>query len=136
MDEARRQTVRRRAQDRCEYCQLRQEHYLLWRHQLEHIVPRKHHGSDDVENLALACVRCNLSKSSNLSGIDTMTGEVIQLFNPRIQIWKEHFQIVGSLIVGRTPCGRATVDVLNMNEVERLRLRNQLLENGELDMLV
>ena len=61
-----RQRVRSRANERCEYCKLRQEHCSLWRNQIEHIVALKHHGSDELENLALACVRCNLGKSSNL----------------------------------------------------------------------
>ena len=63
MDAETRRTVRERADDRCEYCQLRQEHAQLWRHQIEHVIPRKHRGTDDPDNLAWTCVRCNLSKS-------------------------------------------------------------------------
>lgn len=29
---------------------------------LEHIVPKNHGGSDDVDNLAIACARCNAEK--------------------------------------------------------------------------
>ena len=29
---------------------------------IEHIIPRHHGGTDDVENLALACARCNTEK--------------------------------------------------------------------------
>ena len=29
---------------------------------LEHIVPRNHGGTDDLENLAIACARCNSEK--------------------------------------------------------------------------
>ncbi len=133
MDEATRQAVRARGDERCEYCRLRQTHSLMWRHQIEHIVPRKHRGSDDLNNLALACVRCNLGKSSNLSGIDPLSGEVVLLFNPRLQNWHEHFEFHEATIVGKTPWGRASVCVLNMNESQRLRLRFQLLENNELD---
>ncbi|MCA9047751.1 MAG: HNH endonuclease [Planctomycetaceae bacterium] len=132
MDDVTREHVRQRAGYRCEYCRLRQEHYSLWRHQIEHIIPRKHHGDDDVGNLALACIRCNLGKSSNLSGIDSDTGEIVALFHPRNQQWDDHFAYDGHVIVGRTPTGRVTADVLNMNEPERLRLRRHLLENGEL----
>jgi hypothetical protein len=32
---------------------------------IEHIVPRSMGGSNDIENLALACYRCNTIKSSN-----------------------------------------------------------------------
>lgn len=128
-----RQQVRARAGNRCEYCRLRQEHYSLWRHQIEHIIAIKHHGSDDLENLALACVRCNLGKSSNLSGLDQQTKQVVELFHPRSDKWSDHFRYDGAQIVGETATGRVTVDVLNMNEPERLRLRERLLMNGELD---
>lgn len=133
MDQKTRHSVRQRADDRCEYCRLRQEHALLWRHQIEHIVPIKHGGTDDLDNLAWTCVRCNLSKSSNLSGIDTGTGRVVELFNPRTQNWPDHFAFRGPEILGITPTGRATVDVLNMNEPKRLELREELLDNAELE---
>jgi len=77
--------------------------------------------------------RCNLSKSSNLSGIDIETGQTVVLFNPRTQIWSEHFAYSDAEIIGLTPTGRATVAVLNMNEPRRLQLRQELLELGELD---
>ena len=125
--------VRVRAGNRCEYCRLRQEHYRLWHHQIEHVIPRKHRGSNDESNLALACVRCNLGKSSNLSGIDDDSDEVVTLFNPRTQDWFAHFAFEDARIIGITPTGRATVAVLNINEDERLQLRTELLFNGELD---
>ena len=133
MDHETRQFVRQRAEDRCEYCRLRQEHAPLWRHQIEHIIAVKHGGSDDLDNLAWTCVRCNLSKSSNLSGIDKVTGQVVKLFNPRTQSWLDHFAYRGAEILGLTPTGRATVAVLNMNEPKRLELREELLDNAELD---
>ena len=133
MDRQLRDLVRDRAGNRCEYCRLRQEHYRLWRHQIEHVIPRKHRGSDDENNLALSCVRCNLGKSSNLSGIDNDSGEIVTLFNPRTQNWFEHFAFENARIIGITPTGRATVAVLNINEDERLQLRIELLLNGELD---
>jgi 5-methylcytosine-specific restriction endonuclease McrA len=33
---------------------------------LEHILPRHHGGTDDIENLALACERCNVQKGYRL----------------------------------------------------------------------
>ncbi|MHB8974844.1 MAG: HNH endonuclease [Pirellulaceae bacterium] len=133
MESEKRYTVKKRAGDRCEYCRLRQQHALLWHHQIEHIVPLKHGGTHDVDNLALACVRCNLSKGPNLSGIDAVTGQVVVLFDPRRQDWDDHFAYEGAKIVGLTPSGRATVATLNMNETRRLDLREELLRNGELE---
>jgi len=133
IDSALRTHVRQRAGERCEYCHLRQEHSSFWHLQIEHIVPKKHDGTDDDENLALACARCNLGKSSNLTRIDSETGDIVLLFNPRKQDWVEHFAFRGAEIVGLTPTGRATVHVLNMNEPNRLRLRAELLAAEELD---
>ena len=67
MDATVRDLVRRRAGDRCEYCQLKQEHLPFATFHLEHIIPRKHGGTDAPANLALACDRCNASKGEYAS---------------------------------------------------------------------
>ena len=90
---------------------------------MEHIVPRKHGGGDQDQNLALACIDCNLAESSNLAGIDPLTGQTVSLFNPRTQQWKEHFLWNGALLKGLTPVGRTTIRVLNVNEDERQQVR-------------
>ena len=74
MDAELRAAVRERAGERCEYCQRRQADSPLIPLQIEHVVPRKHGGSDQLENLALACAECNLHKGSNLTGIDPESG--------------------------------------------------------------
>ena len=131
MDAGMRDFVRRRADDRCEYCLLRQEHSELTHH-IEHIVAKQHGGSDDVDNLALACHRCNLRKGPNLTGIDLMSGEMVPLFHPRREQWAGHFMFRGVRIEGLTPVGRATVHVLGMNDTRRLELRSELLSENEL----
>ena len=123
MDRRMRERVRDRAGDRCEYCLLPQEHSPVARLQIEHIIPRKHGGGDSDQNLALACIDCNLAKSSNLSGIDLETGHTVVLFNPRTQSWDDHFAWDGMSIVGLTETGRATIRILNMNTEDRLRVR-------------
>jgi len=129
MDAATRDLVRVRAGNRCEYCLIHQDHVELIHH-VEHIVARKHGGSDDPSNLALACERCNLFKGSDLTGIDPATGQVERLFHPRSQEWAVHFQLRGPMIVGLTPTGRATVRVLSMNAGQRLQLRAALIAAG------
>lgn len=126
---ATRELVRRRANDRCEYCLLRQENSRL-AHHLEHIIAKKHGGRDSPDNLALSCHRCNLRKGSNLSGIDPAGNDVVPLFHPRHDDWREHFQVLGLAIQGITPIGRATVQVLAMNDARRLELRSELLAQG------
>lgn len=81
------------------------------RFHVDHIIAEQHGGSDDFENLALCCSRCNYSKGPNLSGIDPSSGSIVPLFNPRTESWHDHFELHGALIIGRTPTGRATVRV-------------------------
>jgi hypothetical protein len=123
MDSRTKQLVRDRAGNCCEYCGLGQDQSPLASLQIEHVRPRKHGGNDSIENLALACIDCNLSKGSNLTGIDPATSAVTELFNPRLQHWSEHFERHGAYIVGRTSIGRTTVAVLNMNSDDQVALR-------------
>ena len=67
MDNATRELVRSRAGLRCEYCRLAQRRAELTHH-IEHIVAKQHGGSDQVDNLALACHRCNLTEGAELDG--------------------------------------------------------------------
>lgn len=132
MDAAIRQLVQRRARDRCEYCQLPQT-AVEARFHVEHILASQHQPNepDDSTNLALACSRCNLQKGPNLSSIDPLTSEIVSLFHPRRSAWHEHFALVDSEIVGLTACGRATVQLLQMNARRRVELRASLIANGE-----
>jgi 5-methylcytosine-specific restriction endonuclease McrA len=57
--------VRRRAQGCCEYCRLHQEFDSL-PHHIDHIIARKHQGTDEEENLCLACANCSLAKGSGM----------------------------------------------------------------------
>ena len=131
MDGAARNFVRQRAENRCEYCLLSQKHSELTHH-IEHIIAKQHGGSDDVDNLALACHRCNLRKGPNVTGIDPATGEIVALFHPRRDEWPRHFRFNGPHIEGVTPSGRATVRVLALNDARRLELRAELIAHGEL----
>jgi hypothetical protein len=132
MNEATREFVRERAGDRCEYCQLHQEHLPFAPFHLEHIIPRKHGGNDDPANLALACFHCNSHKGPNLSGIDPVSGDVVALFHPRRQAWGQHFAFLNFEVIGLTPTGRATAQVLEMNAPDRIKLRQELKSRGTL----
>jgi hypothetical protein len=131
MDAGVRRFVRERAGGRCEYCRLHPRNSELLHH-IEHVLARQHGGSDDIDNLALACHRCNLDKGPNLSGVDPLTGSVAILFHPRRDRWSEHFAFRGKYLEGLTPSGRATAEVLALNDPRRLELRQELLRLGEL----
>jgi hypothetical protein len=123
MNVSTRQLVRERAGNRCEYCQLSQELSPLATLQVDHIIPRKHHGTDHPDNLALSCIDCNLHKGSDVAGYDPLTGALKELFHPRRHIWSDHFEWAGVLIIGRSDVGRTTVQVLQLNGEDRLQLR-------------
>lgn len=128
MDARTRTIVRDRAKGRCEYCQIHQWQASVAAFHIEHIIPRKHGGTDDLENLAFSCFHCNGHKGPNLTGIDPISAEIVQLFHPRQNIWAVHFAVIGAEIVGTTPIGRATVEVLAMNESAWLDLRRRLID--------
>jgi len=100
--------------------------------QIEHIIPRKHHGPDTMENLALACFACNNHKGCNLTGLDGESGRITRLFHPRRDDWNEHFRWEGPRLVGRTAIGRVTADVLAISLPYRVELRAALREEGQL----
>ena len=124
MDSTLRARVQERAGHRCEYCQLHQDDSPLAALHVEHIIPKAHGGVDDLDNLALACIDCNLHKGPNLTGIDPQTHQITQLFHPRRHRWSDHFEWRGIYIVGKTAIGRTTVRVLNMNSEDQLALRS------------
>lgn len=130
MDVATRELVRRRANDRCEYCGLPQEAAPYFSFHIDHIRSRQHQGDDDPSNLALACPDCNAKKGPNVATISADTGGLVELFNPRLHRWEEHFESVGPVIAGTSEIGRATVRLLNMNEEERMIVRAQLQAEG------
>jgi hypothetical protein len=45
-------------------------------------------------------------------------------------LWAEHFEWRGAKLVGRTPVGRVTVDVLEINLRHRVAHREALMDEG------
>lgn len=109
--------VHERAHHCCEYCYTCQWVIGQAMH-VDHIIPG---AGDHPDNLTLACATCNLSKSDATEALDPETGAKVPLFNPRTQVWSEHFAWIdgGCRIQGLTPTGRATIECFGMN-IERL----------------
>ena len=119
------------AKNRCGYCLAHQE-YIPWILEIEHIIPKSKGGTDNEENLWLACHSCNLFKSDQTNRRDPLTGRRVRLFNPRRQQWKRHFgwSEDGTIIIGRTACGRATVIALNLNNMVAVTVRRNWVMAG------
>jgi 5-methylcytosine-specific restriction endonuclease McrA len=104
--------VRRRAGYQCEYCHTSEQ----WQYvpfTVDHVIPLARGGSDDPNNLALACFHCNRRKADRLTAPDPTSGEHVALFNPRQDDWRDHFAWSpdGLLVMGLTPVGRVTVEL-------------------------
>lgn len=124
-----RRQIRARAECRCEYCHFPEEVAEL-RFQVDHVVAEKHGGRASLTNLAWACLRCNSHKGPNLAGLDPKTGKLSRLFNPRTDLWDEHFRWSSPKLVGKSPVGRATIIVLCINRLDTLLLRRSLMAEG------
>ncbi len=85
--------------------------------EIEHLQPTAEGGTDEEENLWLACRNCNGFKHAKTHAVDPQTNIETAIFNPRKQIWNEHFEFSEdeTEIIGKTACGRATVIALRLN---------------------
>lgn len=128
-----RQVARLRARDACEYCL----HPTTGQFEIDHVIPEMHwpdyiagrvdaalqpvpqrHGPHHLDNFAWSCPFCNLGKRQRVT--HQAGKETIRLFDPRRDIWSEHFRFLNSylFIVGTTPIGVATQRALGFNAGE------------------
>ena len=125
-----RREVVERAGGCCEYCLSNSEVHGI-QFAIDHIIAEKHGGATESSNLCLSCYWCNSFKGSDISSVDWDTdGQVKPLFNPRHDLWNEHFELDGTKIVPSTSIGRVTVFLLQMNSPERVEERNLLVQLG------
>lgn len=125
-----RREVRRRANQCCEYCLIHEDDVLL-PHEPDHIIATKHGGETTRRNLAWTCFLCNRAKGSDIASVDNPTNEIVRLFSPRTDHWCDHFALDGNAkIVGKTPIGRATAELLKFNRPEQIEIRQTLIEVG------
>ncbi len=119
-----RQLILHRSGERCEYCHLSQAGQEATFH-IDHITPVTADGETVADNLALACVSCSLRKSARQTAFDPKTKTEIPLFNPRRDVWSEHFQWDDVRLVGLTATGRATIETLALNRPLILAIRRE-----------
>jgi HNH endonuclease len=118
--------VSERAQKVCEYCRA-PELASNFPFEVEHIRPLAFDGKAELGNLALACRSCNIYKSNYLKGIDEDGAETERLFNPRIDIWQEHFfiDLEDFIIIGLSEIGKGTINRLRFNNSLQRQARKQ-----------
>jgi len=131
ISETLRERIRAQAGEQCGYCRSLQK-YILGLLEIEHIIPKAKGGTDDEDNLWLACRLCNGYKGTQTHTVDPVTDRRVKLFNPRQQKWSRHFEWSedGTQIIGRTACGRATVIALQLNNIVSVTVRQQWVIAG------
>jgi 5-methylcytosine-specific restriction endonuclease McrA len=124
-----RAAVRERAAGCCEYCRI-PEMGTFFPHQPDHVIAEQHGGETTFENLALACVQCNRVKGPNIASMDPETKRIVPLYNPRKDKWSDHFRLDAGRILPLTAVGRATARLLNFDDQDRERARQNLWRAG------
>ncbi len=124
--------VLKRAFGLCEYCKspsnISSQSFVI-----EHIIPKSKGGVSQLENYAFSCQGCNNHKYNKTISFDAVSKMTVDLFNPRIDNWQEHFCWSDDLqeIIGISATGRVTVENLKLNRFELLNLRQLLLSVGK-----
>ncbi len=131
MKQSLKKAVRERAQFCCEYC-FAQILFSSDSFSIEHIIPVVKNGLSVLDNLAFSCQRCNNHKYTATETIDPITGSIVPLYNPRVDIWAEHFKWNDDFteILAISPTGRASVLRLHLNREGLVNLRRVLYQAG------
>jgi hypothetical protein len=127
-----RQLVKERARGCCEYCVCPDSH-ATQEHSHDHIIPEDLGGKTIADNLALACQGCNNAKYNKTHALDPVSRELVPLFHPRKDHWREHFAWSGDslTLLGLAPTGRATIEALRLNREGVINLRRALKFEGK-----
>jgi HNH endonuclease len=123
--------IKAAAKNQCGYCQSQQK-YVLGILEIEHIISTAAGGSDEEENLWLSCRLCNAYKGIQIKALDPISEQTVQLFNPRTQRWAAHFAWSedGVYVMGLTPCGRATIVAVQLNNDYAVTVRQSWVSVG------
>ena len=125
------QHIRDDAKAICGYCQT-QERIIGSPLEIDHLIPISMGGQTIRSNLWLACSTCNCFKANLIQATDHATNEIVPIFNPRNMLWYEHFTWIdeGLRMEGLTPVGRATVELLRVNNDYIVRARFLWIQTG------
>jgi hypothetical protein len=121
-----------RSEGFCEYCKCPAD-FSTEPFSIEHILPRSKKGLDQLNNLAYACIGCNIYKSNKTEFLDVVSQQLSILFNPRTMYWNDHFVWDESLtsLIGKTAIGRASIEAIRLNRRQIRNLRRALISIGE-----
>lgn len=125
------QQVIERANRLCEYCRSSMD-YSTQPFVIDHIIPIAESGQTNLENLAFSCGGCNGHKYTKIQAIDPVSREVVTLYNPRQQNWRDIFVWSDDFlqVVGLTAIARATINALQINRTGVVNMRRLLIMAG------
>lgn len=129
ISESLRRLVAARAKYICEYCLIHEDD-TFFGCEVDHIISIKHDGPTEADNLAYACVFCNRQKGSDIGSILWQTNEFVRFFNPRKDLWSDHFRLDGATIESLTGIGEVTARILGFNSSDRILERQILIAVG------
>ena len=111
----------------CEYCWSPSD-FSPNSFQFDHIIPTSKGGQSVFQNLARSCGGCNGCKQDKTHSFDPLTYQLCRLYNPRTDVWTEHFQWSDDdlMIEGISNVGRTTVQLLQVNRIGAVNLRKLL----------
>ena len=99
---------------------------------VDHIIPTSQGGETEFANLCFCCRTCNEFKGGQTKTEDPLSGEIVPLFHPRQQVWREHFtwDETGVYLTPLTATGRATIIALKMNNPVIIAARRRWVSVG------
>lgn len=121
-----RQAVAVRANFLGEYCLIHKDD-TVYGCQVDHIISLKYGGSTAIEKLVYACAFCNRSKGGDIGSILWPSQELVRFFNPRKDVWRDHFKLDGAMIRPISNIGKVTAQILGFNHVDRVLERQTLI---------
>jgi len=121
--------IKKRAVYCCEYCRV-PELFSFIGYEIDHIIPIKHGGSNELNNLALSCAFCNNFKGTDVGTYLLPSLNLIRFFHPRLDTWDDHFTINDASIFSKTKIGEATIKILQLNHSNRIMERKALVSSG------
>lgn len=122
--------VAHRAAFRCEYCRIPDMGFAL-PFQVDHIRSLKHNGATVLSNLAYCCPDCNRYKGTDLgSYLEDDERALVRFFNPRTDVWEDHFSLEDGVIHSKSSHGAVTIAIFQFNAPQRVLYRQALVESG------
>jgi HNH endonuclease len=118
-----REIVAFRANYCCEYCKI-PANESFYNFQIDHIISLKHGGTTTLENLAYSCFPCNNNKGSDIGSVLLPNRQFVRFFNPRTDIWDEHFSMESGVLYSQSLIGEVTIKLLKINDIDRIIERN------------